>query len=62
MKLYPLDPSNRLATNIAGNSKRIKMNVLIEYVKPRDLDTLVVIGDGTPDDIVFSNLKAKSVH
>jgi len=54
MKLYPLDPSNRLATNIAGNSKRIKMNVLIEYVKPRDLDTLVVIGDGTPDDIVFS--------
>ncbi|KAF5432202.1 hypothetical protein C5S39_04165 [Candidatus Methanophagaceae archaeon] len=30
------------------------MNVLIEYVKPRDFDTLVVIGDGTPDDIAVS--------
>ncbi len=54
MKLYPLDPSNRLATNIAGISKKIKINVLIENVNFRDLDTLVVIGDGTPDDIAFS--------
>ena len=53
MKLYTLDPSNRLATNIAIISKRIKMNVLTKF-EPPGLDTLVVIGDGTPDDIVFS--------
>jgi len=53
MKLYPLYPSNRLATNIARISKKIKMNVLTKF-EPRGLDTLVVIGDGTPDDIVFS--------
>ena len=52
MKLYTLDSSNRLATNIARISKRIKMNVLT--FEPPSLDTLVVIGDGTPDDIVFS--------
>ncbi|NQE45737.1 hypothetical protein C5S31_06935 [ANME-1 cluster archaeon GoMg2] len=52
MKLYTLDPSSRLATNIARISKRIKMNVLT--FEPRSLDTLVVIGDGTPDDIAFS--------
>ncbi len=52
MKLYTLDPSNRLATNIARISKRIKMNVLT--FEPPGLDTLVVIGDGTPDDIAFS--------
>lgn len=54
MKLYTLYPSNRLATNIARISKKIKMNVRIENVNPHELDTLVVIGDGTPDDIVFS--------
>ncbi len=53
MKLYPLDPSNRLATNIARISKDIKINVLTKF-EPPGLDTLVVIGDGTPDDIVFS--------
>ncbi len=61
MKLYKLDPSNRLATNIARISKKIKMNVLTKY-EPPGLDALVVIGDGTPDDIVFSNLKSKSVY
>ena len=53
MKLYTLYPSNRLATNIARISKDIKMNVLTKF-EPRGLDNLVVIGDGTPDDIVFS--------
>ncbi len=61
MKLYTLDPSNRLATNIARISKRINMNVLTKF-EPPSFDTLVVIGDGTPDDIAFSNLKAKSVY
>jgi len=30
------------------------MDVLVKEVATRDLDTLVVIGDGTPDDIAFS--------
>jgi|LGVE01.1.fsa_nt_gb hypothetical protein len=53
MKLYTLDPSNRLATNIARISNDIRMNVLTKFGPP-GLDTLVVIGDGTPDDIAVS--------
>lgn len=52
MKLYPLEPSSRLAAKIAGISKRIRMNVLIKDAPAQD--TLVVIGNGTPDDIAFS--------
>ena len=54
MKLYPLEPSSRLATNIEGISKKTRMDVLIKGVNIADLDCLVVIGDGTPDDIAFS--------
>ena len=54
MKLYPLEPSSRLATNIARISKKTRMDVLIKGVNMADLDCLVVIGDGTPDDIAFS--------
>jgi hypothetical protein len=54
MKLYPLEPSSRLATNIVRISKRIMMNVLIKGVDTSDSDCLVVIGDRTPDDIAFS--------
>jgi hypothetical protein len=54
MKLYPLVLSNRLVTNIGRISKEIKMNVLIKEVNIRELDTLIVIGNGTPDDIAFS--------
>jgi len=54
MKLYPLEPSSRLATNIARISKKTRMDVLIKGVNIADLDCLVVIGDGTPDDIAFS--------
>ena len=54
MKLYPLEPSSRLATNIVQISKKIMMNVLIKGVDTADSDCLVVIGDGTPDDIAFS--------
>ena len=54
MKLYPLEPSSRLATNIEGISKKTGMDVLIKGVNIADLDCLVVIGDGTPDDIAFS--------
>jgi len=54
MRLYTLDPGSRLTTNISRISKKIKMNVLIEHVDTHNLDILVVIGDGTPDDIAFS--------
>jgi hypothetical protein len=54
MKLYPLEPSSKLAAKIAGISKRIRMDVLIGNVDILNLDTLVVIGNGTPDDIAFS--------
>lgn len=54
MKLYTLEPSGKLAAKISGISKRIKMNVLIKGVDTTDSDTLVVIGNGTPDDIAFS--------
>ena len=54
MKLYTLEPSGKLAAKISGSSKRIKMNVLIKGVDTTDSDTLVVIGNGTPDDIAFS--------
>jgi len=30
MKLYPLEPSSRLATNVEGISKKTKMDVLIK--------------------------------
>jgi len=53
MKLYPLELSSRLVTNISRISRRLKMDVLVKEVATRDLDTLVVIGDGTPDDIAF---------
>ncbi|MEA2074279.1 MAG: hypothetical protein U9O85_00850 [Euryarchaeota archaeon] len=45
MKLYPLEPSSRLATNIVRISKKIMMNVLIKGVDTADSDCLVVIGD-----------------
>jgi len=54
MKLYTLEPGGKLAAKISGISKRIKMNVLIKGVDTTDSDTLVVIGNGTPDDIAFS--------
>ena len=54
MKLYPLEPSSSLATNIARISKKIKMNVLVKVWGITDSDSLVVIGNGTPDDIAFS--------
>jgi hypothetical protein len=53
MRLYTLEPSSRLATNIARISREKRINVFAEY-EPQSLDMPVVIGDGTPDDIAFS--------
>lgn len=60
MKLYPLEPGSDLAQKIAGVSKRLQMDVLISNVNVGNLDTLVVIGNGTPDDIAFSIVAFKS--
>jgi hypothetical protein len=54
MKLYPLEPGSKLAAKIAGVSKKIRMDVLIKEAPAQGLDTLVVIGNGTPDDIAVS--------
>lgn len=52
MKLYPLDPSSRLAINIRKISK--KLGIKVVATKVEDLDRMVVITDGTPDDMVFA--------
>jgi hypothetical protein len=54
MKLYPIEPSSKLAAKIAGISKKIRMDVLIKEAPAQGLDTIVVIGNGTPDDIAVS--------
>ncbi|MBE0516324.1 MAG: hypothetical protein IBX41_02880 [Methanophagales archaeon] len=55
MRLYPVEPSSKLAAKIAGISKKkLRMDVLIKETDIRTLDTLVVIGNGTPDDIAVS--------
>jgi len=52
MKLYPLDPSSRLAINIRKISKKLGIKVVV--TKEENLDRMVVITDGTPDDMVFA--------
>ena len=54
MRLYPIEPSSKSAAKIAGISRKIKMTVLIKDAPAQGLDTLVVIGNGTPDDIAIS--------
>lgn len=54
MRLYPIEQSGKLAAKIAGISKKIRMDVLIKEDRARERDTLVVIGNGTPDDITIS--------
>lgn len=52
MKLYPLEPTSRLARNILNISKRLGFEV-ISYGR---LNGLIIISDGTPDDYVMSIL------
>jgi len=52
MKLYPLDPTSRLATNIARISRTLRLNVIVTRVK--QLDGLIIVANGTPDDIALS--------
>ncbi|MCP8309241.1 MAG: hypothetical protein H3Z53_01710 [archaeon] len=52
MKLYPLNPNSGLATNIRKISK--KLGIKVVATKVEDLDRMVVITNGTPDDMVFA--------
>lgn len=52
MKLYPLEPTSRLAVNIAGISRKLRIEVIT--TKPNILDAIVIVANGTPDDIAFS--------
>lgn len=52
MKLYPLEPTSRLASNIASISRKLMLGVLTYKVEM--LDGLVIVADGTPDDVVVA--------
>jgi len=52
MKLYPLAPTSRTAINMFGISRRLKLGVAT--TKPDALEGLVIVSDGTPDDVVVS--------
>jgi hypothetical protein len=47
MKLYPLEPTSKLSSEIEKTSRRLKLDVIIK--KPFDIGALVVIGDGALD-------------
>ena len=54
MKLYPFGPTDKLAINIARISRKLKLNVI--DTEAGRLDGLIIVADGTPDDIVKYNL------
>jgi hypothetical protein len=54
MKLYPLEPTSRLSSEIEKISRRLRLDVIIK--KPVDIDTLVIIGDGALDGRVLAIL------
>ena len=58
MRLYPLDPTSRLAINISSISRRLSFRVLISYLPEvdRGLRGLILVTDGTPDDYVVALL------
>ncbi|HIE23453.1 MAG TPA: hypothetical protein EYP68_04405 [Candidatus Korarchaeota archaeon] len=52
MMLYPLDLESRIATNIARISTRLRIEVMALEVER--IEGVVIIANGTPDDIAFS--------
>ncbi len=58
MRLYPLNPTSRLAINISSISRRLGFRVLVSYLPGRDrgLRGLILVTDGTPDDYVVAIL------
>ena len=57
MKLFPLDPTSRTASNISTISRKIKINVVVQS---GFFDSIAIISNGSPDDIVFSILSFHS--
>ena len=51
MKLYPLSPTSGTAINIQKFSKKLGIDVITQS---GNFNTIVIIGNGTPDDIVFA--------
>ncbi|MGQ4915329.1 MAG: hypothetical protein ACP6IU_11395 [Candidatus Asgardarchaeia archaeon] len=53
MKLFPLNPTQRLAINLQKISRKLKIQA-ITMKSDDNLKDIVIITNGTPDDIVFS--------
>jgi len=53
MKLFPLNPTQRLAINLQKISRKLKIQA-ITMKSDDNLKDIVIITTGTPDDIVFS--------
>ncbi len=58
MRLYPLNPTSRLTINISTISRRLGLQVLVNYLPEtrRRLRGLILVTDGTPDDYVVAIL------
>lgn len=51
MKLYLLNPKARLSRNIIKFSKKLGIDTVVQQVS--SLDTIIVVANGSPDDIVL---------
>lgn len=52
MKLFPLDQTSRLVSNIRKVSRKLRISVLNQEAV--DLGDIIIIGNGTPDDIAVA--------
>jgi len=51
MKIYLLDPKNRIPRNIIRWDRKLKLGIVTSKAK---LEGVILIGNGTPDDIAIS--------
>ena len=56
MRLYPLEPTGKLAINISTFSRRLRLRVMAGYLYEEELKGLIIVTDGTPDDYVVALL------
>lgn len=54
MRLYPLEPTGKLAINISTFSRRLRLRVMAGYLYEEELKGLIIVTDGTPDDYVVA--------
>ncbi|RLG49654.1 MAG: hypothetical protein DRO00_09735 [Thermoproteota archaeon] len=52
MRLFPLEPTSRTAANL----RRLERDLGLRIIGEDDVDKIVIIGNGTPDDIVIALL------